>query len=164
MAIEAASEDAAVDSESGEDLGKLADQSELIRSVADIAAFAEFPCNSPSCQQIADGGFSAGQEKVVLHIPRADPQIAFPNVVFQNGAFFRPDLQIVFQTDRLRIQFKDVVRICAEDVQQMINKIGQAQTELLERLIPFAVPVRVGDDMEMQVFVFHFYTVILLSV
>ena len=157
MPIKSASENAAVDSKARENLRKLTDQTELIGCVADIAASPELSCDSPSRQKIADSGFSAGQEEVVLNIPGADAQIAFPDIVLQNGALFRTDLQIVLQTDGLRIQFKDVVRICAEDVQQMIQKISQPQAELLKRLIPFAVPMGVGNHMKMKRVVLHFF-------
>jgi len=63
--------------------------------------------------------------------------------------------KIVFQTDRLGVQFKNVIRIPVENLKEMIDQIHETQPELLERLIPFAVPVRVGDHMKMKAGVTH---------
>ena len=70
--------------------------------------------------------------------------------MFQGRTPSGADFQIVFQTDCLGIQFKDVIRVPVENLKEMIDQVHEPHPELLERLIPFAVPVRMGDYMKMK--------------
>ena len=92
----------------------------------------------------------AGQEEVVLDIPRSDSQIPAPDPSPECLPAFRADLQIILQTDRLRIQFKEIVGMALENLQQMVDQVDQPESEGLERLVPFPVPVRMGDHVRVE--------------
>ena len=137
----AAPEYAVVDAEAAENLRQLSDQSELVGRIAAPGARSELLRQRGSRQQIPHGGLAAGQEEVVLHIPRPDFQVARTDIPLQFRAAVWPDFQIILQTDGLRIQLEHILRILPVDLQQMIDQVDQPVAEHLERLVPLPVPV-----------------------
>ena len=144
-AVIASSEDAAVHAELPEDLRQLGDEAELVRRVADAHAPAIGLCLPDAGQQIPDGGLSAGQKEVVLHVPGADQQPPVPDILPAQGLLLRADVETVLQHDGLGVQMKHIVRLRRQDLQQMVDQIGQLQTEDLLGQIPFPVPMSVGN-------------------
>jgi hypothetical protein len=57
------------------------------------------------------------------------------------------DLQVIVENDRLPIQHEILeIRIRLQQGQQVIHQVHQLQAELLESLIPFAVPMGVRNQ------------------
>ena len=64
----------------------------------------------------------------------------------------RPYLQVVLQRHRLPVEHEvPVLGVRVQQVQQRVHHPHQPRAELLERLVPLAVPVRVRDDDECAV-------------
>jgi hypothetical protein len=65
------------------------------------------------------------------------------------GFALRSDRQIVLEDDRLPVQHEAAkAGIAVQAVEQFVRQPDEANTELLERLVPFTVPVRMRDESE----------------
>ena len=84
-AMIASSEDAAVHAELPEELRQLGDEAELVGGIADAHTPAIGLCLPDAGQQIPDGGLSAGQKEVILHVPWTDQQPPVADILPAQG-------------------------------------------------------------------------------
>ena len=95
--------------------------------------------------------FAADEELVGHHVPRADQDAAVLDRLAQPRFLLRPDLEVVLEHDGLAVEMEMlVVGIGVEQIEQPIDERDEPEPELLVRQIPFAIPVRVRDDMDGQ--------------
>jgi hypothetical protein len=61
------------------------------------------------------------------------------------------NLEIIFQHDRLAVEVEVAkLRIASQQLQQLVDQLDQPEAKLLKGQIPFAVPVRVRDDVKIK--------------
>ncbi len=99
--FESASEYEVLNTELREDLRKLRNVAEMIGSIACAAALAEFIRERRSDHKIAHRSFPVGQIKIVLQIPRSNPQISQSDIFFQQILVLRTHNEIIFEYYRL---------------------------------------------------------------
>ncbi len=136
-----------VESGLGQDLGHLGDVAEHVGQVADPGHAAEGGAAADAGLQVPDDGLTGHQELVHEDVPRSegDPpggaQGAEPVLVL------RSDLQVVVDDRQLAVQEEVAVgAVPLHQVEEAVDQADQFEAEGLERLVPFAVPVGVGDD------------------
>ena len=56
------------------------------------------------------------------------------------------NIQIVLEHDGLRVHVETIALVRLEQIEQIVHQIDQTHTEILERQIPFSVPVGVRND------------------
>ncbi len=104
-----------------------------------------------AAEQVADERFAAHQELVGHHVPGADQDAAVLDRLAQPRFLFRPDLEVVLEHDGLAVEMEMlVVGIGIEQIEQPIDERDEPEPELLVRQIPLAIPVGVGDDVDVQ--------------
>ena len=121
--------------------------SEGVRDIADRHRFAEATGHPVTQHQISDKGLRAHQELIWQHVPGTDEQPALLNLFPDVGLTFGSNLQVIFDCDGVPIQHEVAVAgIACQDIQQPVHQGDQTNSELLEGLVPLAVPVGVGND------------------
>src|SRR5581483_3859893 len=121
---------------------------ESVRRVADAGIVA--PCRAlpPSQKQVPNDRLPTDQKLVRLNVPGADVKPPTVKKLLQALAVFRAYRQIVFQHNRLPVEIEmPVVGVRFQQVDQEIHHLDEPPAELLERAIPFAVPVGMRNDM-----------------
>ena len=104
-----------------------------------------------TAQQVADERLAADEKLVGHHVPRADQNAAGFDRLAQPRLLFRPDLEVVLDHDGLAVEMEIlVVGISVEQIEQPIDERHEPEPELLVRQIPFAVPVGVRNDVDVQ--------------
>jgi hypothetical protein len=101
--------------------------------------------------QIAEERFAADQKFVGQDVPRTKADAAALHQALEPGSAFGTNLEIVGDDDGLAVEVE--VReggVAFEQVDEAIHQPYQAQAELLERLVPLAIPVGVWHDDEMN--------------
>jgi len=122
-----------------EGVGDIADHHALSKELADVL---------PN-QQIAHDRFRRNQEFIGKDIPGTDQDAFFLDILLQARQVCHADLQIILEDDRLPVQHKmQILRVLVQDGQEFVHEVNQLQAELLEGLIPFAVPVGVRNNMQ----------------
>lgn len=135
--------------EAGENLRHLRDMPELIGQIADVERPAEAARDRHSDFEIANQRLAAHQEAVGEHVPRPDLDFAGANQIAQPRLGARAHLEVVVEHDRLSVEVKR--RDCAalDQRNHAINHRDQPRAHLLKRLIPFAIPMRVNNEVEL---------------
>ena len=142
--VDSAPCDGGPDAESPENLGHLRDMSEKVGQVADRPRGASIlPGDPASAQKIADQRL-AGREQFVRHqVPGPDFQAPPENLTFQTVLPIRTNLGDVLQNDGLSIKNELLeFRVVFQSFQNFFRILQQHSPEILERTIPFPVPVR----------------------
>ena len=145
----AATEDDGVDAEAAQDSRQMGDVPEGVRGVAYHHHRAELLRRADADLEVAHPGLAADEELVGEHVVGADEQTARLHQPLDVGATLRAHLQVVVQSDGLPVQDEVAVfRVAVQQVEELVQHAHQAYPEPLERPVPLAVPVRVGDDDE----------------
>jgi len=134
------------ESEAGENLWHLRDVPELIGQVADVERTAKAARDGHADFEIADQRLPAHQEAVGEHVPRPDLDFARANQIAQPPLGARAHLEIVVEHDRLAVEVKRRNRAALNQRDHAVGHRDQPRAHLLERLIPFAIPMRVNDE------------------
>ena len=123
--------------------------------VADVAAgrglHAVLAADLSARLQVLDETFARNQPFLGHGVPRADFDAPRPAERGEPLRIFGADAQIVLQHDRLPVHMETlVIGLRFQDVQKRIHHPHEAETILLKRLIPFAVPVGAGYDIKIH--------------
>jgi hypothetical protein len=98
-----------------------------------------------SREQIADESFSAGNQLVSEDVPGT----SLDTSVLQRGGdvrcALRSDVEVVLQHDGLPVEEEAAV---ARTVQNLVDQRDELLPEAFGRVIPLAIPVGVGDDVD----------------
>ena len=140
-----------VDAESPVDLRHLRDLPPGKRRVPGLAHLPEAPGDLVPQQQVADQGLAAHVVFVRQAEPRAHVQPPGADVLLQELPLTRIDLQVILQRHGLRVQVEALeARLLLENVQQHVQHVHQHVPGALRGIAPLAVPVRVGDEMALN--------------
>ena len=119
---------------------------ELVGQVADVERTAEAARDCHPDFEIANERLAAHQETVGEHVPRPDLDFARANQTAQPRLGLRAHLEIIVEHDRLAVEVKRRDRAALDQRNHAIGHRDQPRAHLLERLIPFAIPMRVNDE------------------
>ena len=122
---------------------------ELIGKIADVERTAEAPRDRHPDFEIANERLAAHQEAVGEHVPWPDLDFARANQIAQPRLSARTHLEVVVDHDRLSVEVKRRNRASLDQRNHAIGHRDQPRAHLLEGLIPFAIPMRVNDEVEM---------------
>src|SRR5690348_3285730 len=107
----------------------------------------ETPADTSSEEEIADERLAADEDLVRQHVGRADLETPGREQLVQTSRVLRSHLDVVLEHDRLSVEREGGERgVALEGVEDAVDHRPETQTELLEREIPLAVPVRVRHD------------------
>ncbi len=146
---DAAPQDCGRESEAGENLRHLRDVPELIGQVADVEWPAEAARDRHPDFEIANQRLAADEKAVGKHVPRPDLDFARANQIAQPRLGARTHLEIIVEHDRLAVEMKRGNRAALDQRDHPIGHRDQPRAHLLKRLIPFAIPMRVNDEIEL---------------
>ena len=129
---------------------------EHVANEPDAGESAEILGDGDAHLEVANQRFGAGEIFVGQGVPRADAQAVglgqLSDDIFALGA----DFEVVVQEDGLAIGLEaGKARIALHHVQQLVHEFDQVVAEILEGLIPFAVPVGAGDVKGFEFLVGH---------
>ena len=114
---------------------------------------AVFLANSVAHLEIFHQRFSAYEIFIRHHIPWPDQDSSVLNQLLQTIFHLRPDFQIVVQYNRLPVQVKYLILlILLQSLNQIVHHAHQAVTVVLKALVPFSVPMCMGNHVK-----FHFF-------
>ena len=100
-------------------------------------------------EQVPHDCFTARNELIGEHEPRPCFDAARLEERDERFAAFRPDGEIVLENDRLAVEQKAFARR-RRIIEQLVDERDEPLPEPLERVIPFPIPVGVGDDVDVQ--------------
>src|ERR1700733_13884910 len=148
LITEPAREDHRVDAEAGQDLGQLQRMPEAVGQVADGRRwYAEPLAYDPAEQQVAHERLAAHEQLVGEHVAWADLESAAREQRAQPSLVLGSHLDVVLEHDRLAVEReRGEGRILLEHLEDLVDHGAESELELLEREVPLAVPVRVGND------------------
>ena len=144
----AAPDDGAFDPGPPQELGHLGDVAEHVGQVADPHRAAQVLGASPAQLEVADDRLARDEELVEQDLPRPDGQAALGDEPADQGLRRGPDLEVVVDGRRLAVEREAQPRIRRHPLEELVDQVDQAHPEHLERLVPLAVPVRVGDQVD----------------
>ena len=97
--------------------------------------------------QVPDDGLARHQKLVHEDVPRADADPPRDGQCPQPLLVLRPDFEVVVDHRHLAVEEEVAVRtVPLHQVEQSVDQPDQLEAEGLERVVPLAVPVGVGDD------------------
>src|SRR5580704_14987542 len=137
------------ESETGKNLRHLRDMPELVGQVSYVERPAEAARDYHPDFEIPNERFAAHEETVREYIPRTDLDFAGANQTAQARLCLRAHLEIVVEHDRLAVEVKRGNRAALNQRNHAIGHRDQPRAHLLERLIPFAIPMRVNDEIQL---------------
>ena len=120
--------------------------SEGIGRIGDVRTLAQFGCHPTAFEKIANVGLAARDQRVGLDVPGTDGDPACMTGSFQPFALIRADGEVVLDHDGLPVELETVLRVGIDEFEDSIDGVDQARAKRLERLVPFAVPVRMRDE------------------
>ncbi len=122
-----------------------------VRHVSDAHRSAERRCHANSQSEVAHERFAADQEHIRHHVPGPDQESAFADASPYFFLALRPHLQVVLEHDCLTVEMEErELRIGCHPIEHPVDEIDQPRAILLEGQIPLAVPVCVGDDVDLR--------------
>ncbi len=145
LVAEAALEDDGRKAEAVCEEGELGDVPERVRRVADGQRVAEAPAHPAPDQQVAYQRLRAHEELVRQHVPGSDAQAPGLDVAAEVALALGPQGEVVLEHRRLTVEREAAVGGVVEEVEGGVDDVHEPRLEDLERLVPLAVPVRVGD-------------------
>ncbi len=138
-----------VEAEAAQDGGQVRDVAEGVGRVAHHHRPPVGARRADPEHQVADVRLTADQELVRKHVVGAGEEAAFAHQPLDGRPAVGPHLQVVVDRDGLAVHHEvPVLRVAVKKVEQRVHHADEADAELLERCVPLAVPVRVGDDDE----------------
>ena len=115
--------------------------------VADVHHATEGRATRDAGLQVADEGLAGDEELVHEDVPGSDGEPAGRGEGPQPLLVLGTDLEVVVDDGHLAVEEEVAVgAVALELVEQAVDQRDQLQAEGLERLVPLAVPVGVGDD------------------
>src|SRR5262249_26305489 len=135
--------------EAGQDLRHLRAMTELVREIADGSDAAESGREPMADLQIANQRLAADEKLVGQHTPRPNGETVRPDALPQQRATLGTNLEIGLEADGLSIEVEMAERrVGGDERQETLHQPHEANPKFLERLVPFAIPVRVRHDHE----------------
>jgi len=135
--------------EAVEDLRQLGEMPEGVRDVTNHHTLTEELADVLPDQQVTHKRFRGDEKFIRQDVPGTDEDALFLDVLLQAGQVCHAHLQVIFEYDRLSIQHEmQVIRVRIQDNQEIIHEVDELQAELLEGLIPFAIPMGMGNNMQ----------------
>jgi hypothetical protein len=135
--------------ELAQELGHLRDVAEHVRQVPDLHPAAEPSGHGQPVLQVAHEGLAGDEELVGQGVPRPHRHPAARGEGSQARLGLGPHRQVVVHHRHLAVEHEvGVGGITLQLGQQSVEEVDEAQPERLERGVPLAVPVRVGDDVD----------------
>src|SRR5579883_1519631 len=121
---------------------------ERIRDIADLHPVPEFFTDRLASEQIAYHRLAADEKFIRQIIPRTDLQASVFDKLFYFLLALRAYLKIILQHARLPVKHEIFVAAftVAQKREDAIHALDEHGAELLERLVPLAVPVGMRDD------------------
>jgi hypothetical protein len=146
-----APQDGVVEAELAKDLRHLSDVAEQVRKVAHGHRRAERLRDAMAARQVPDERLAAHEEFIRHVVPRPDEDAAFLDQFPQPRLLVRAQLQVVFEHDRLAVEMEVlVVRLALHEVEQAIDEPDEAEAELLVTEVPLAIPMGVGNNVDIH--------------
>ena len=135
------------DAGQAQDLGHLRDVAEHVGEVAHGHHAAELGGAQHAGLEVAHDGLARDHELVHEALPRTDRYASARDESRDGVGLFGPYLEVVVDDDGLAVEQEPRVReVAVEHRQELVEQTNQADTEHLERLVPLAIPVRMGND------------------
>ncbi len=148
---ETAPQDGVVEREPGQDLRHLGDVPERIRHVARAHHRAERLRDAMAESQISHQGLAADQEHVGHHVPGPDQKPALDDAAAQRSLPGPAGSRDSPEHDGLTVEMEvRELLLAVHPVENAIDEIDETQSILLAGQVPLAVPVGVGDDMDLD--------------
>src|SRR5581483_1987852 len=150
LVAHAAREEERAEAESGEHLRQLRGMPEAVRLVAGARRLdAETAADAAAEKEVADERLAADEDLVREDVPRARLEPSGGEERAQAPRILRADVHVVLEHDRLAVERERAERrVGLERVEHGVDDGAESQPEHLERHVPLAVPVRVGNDEE----------------
>ncbi len=145
---DAAPDHGSLDPGSAQDLGHLGDVTEHVGEVADRHRSPQRFCPCPSELEVPDDRLARDEEFVHQDLPRPDGQPVLGDEPPDQRLGLRPHLEIVVDGGRLAIEREPHPRIAVHPLEELVHELDETHPERLERLVPLAVPVRVGNEVD----------------
>ena len=136
------------DAEPPEYCGHHGDVAERIGDVPHGHRLAERRRHARTCHQVAHRRFPADEEFVGEHVPRPGDDASFADKPPDLSALAGTDGEVVLEHDGLSVECEVAeFPVAPEQIEKIVDHFHEHRAELLEALVPFPVPVGVGDDM-----------------
>ena len=130
-----------------EDLGHLRDVAEHVGQVADVHHASEGRAAGQAHLEIAHDGLAGGEELVHEDVPGAHAHPARGRQRTETPLGFGPYLEVVVDHGHLAVEHEvRIAGVALEERDQGVDQFHQGQAKVLVGLVPFAVPVRVRND------------------
>jgi hypothetical protein len=150
-AAEPPPQDGVVEAELPPHLRHLADVAEEIRQVADRHRRGEVTGDTVPENEVPYERLAADEKLVGHHVPRSDQDPPRSDCRAKARLLLRADFEVILEHDGLAVEMKMLERrIAVEQIEQAVDERDQPQPELLVRQIPFAIPVSVRDDVDVD--------------
>ena len=131
-----------------EELRHLRDVPEHVGQVADPHRPAELRGACPATLEVSYQGLAADEELVHEDLPRADGEPAAHHVAAQALLLLGTNLEVVVDRRELAVERERELGLRLEHLHDPVDEVDELHPEALERPIPLAVPVRMGDEMD----------------
>src|SRR5215472_7101519 len=123
--------------------------SELVGQVAGAKRAAETARQRHPDFEIPNQRLTAHEEAVRQDVPGPDLDFAGANERTQPLFHLRPQFEVILEHDGLTVEMKKGNLAALDQRYHAVGHLHEPRAHLLVWLIPFAVPVRVNDEVEM---------------
>ena len=145
---DAAPHDGVVEPVRAQDLRHLRDVAEHVRQVADAHLAAELARAREPLLEVPPDRLAGDEELVHQHLPRPDREPTLLDERAQPLLVLRTDLEVVVDGLELAVEREDEPLVRLHQLEHVVDQPHELQPEALERQVPLAVPVRVGDQVD----------------
>ena len=145
---DSAPHDGVVEPVRAQDLRHLGDVPEHVRQVADAHLAAELARTREALLEVPPDRLAGDEELVHQHLPRPDRQPTLLDERAQPLLVLGPDLEVVVDGLQLAVEREDEPLVRLHQLEHVVDQPHELQAEALERQVPLAVPVRVGDQVD----------------
>ena len=122
---------------------------EAVGQVADRRRRRAVPlAHGPPVQQVAHERLRADEELVGQDVARAGLEPTLDQQGAEAALHLGADLEVVLEQHRLAVEGEAVLGTGFERRDRLVDDLGEADAEVLERQVPLAIPVRVRNDPE----------------
>ena len=145
---DSAPHDGVVEPVRAQDLRHLGDVPEHVRQIADAHLAAELARPHEPLLEVPPDRLAGDEELVHQHLPRPDREPTLLDERTQPLLVLGPDLEVVVDRLQLAVEREDEPLVRLHQLEHVVDQPDQLQAEALERQVPLAVPVRVGDQVD----------------
>jgi hypothetical protein len=145
---DATPDDRLLDSGEPQDLGHLRHVAEHVRQVPDRHRAAELRAAPLPVLEVPEDRLARDQELVHQHLPRPDREAPLFDQAADSRLRLGPHLEVVVDGGELSVEREPVAGVGLHGIEQPVDQPDESQPEALEREVPLAVPVRVGDKVD----------------